>query len=93
MNNAMGWRKTVGRIGYGLVSCGIVVTAILWYWTCGMGGYHCFDGAPGDVVAGAQIGILAGLVANWWGKQPMRWLFVLLALADFACVYLQLLVH
>ena len=93
MNGTMDWRRVVGRSGYGLISCGVLVTATLWYWTCGMGGFHCFDGAAGYVVASAQIAILLGLVASLLGRESARWLFVLLALADLACVYLQGLVH
>jgi hypothetical protein len=86
-------RNAVGRIGYILVGCSIATAAALWYWTCGMGGYHCFDGPAGKVVAGAQYGILAGIVCSFFGRGPQRVLFVLLGLAELVACFLQGMVH
>ena len=80
-------------VGYALVACCASLTAVLWSRTCGMGGFHCFDGGYGLALAVAQWGILFGLVCSFFGTGVARPLFVVIALADMACCYRQLLVH
>ncbi len=58
-----------------------------------MGGFHCFNGIPGKIVAGAQFGILVGIVCSLFGRGPQRVLFVLLGLAELAACFLRGMVH
>jgi len=82
------FRRRLSLAGYTLVGC-----SALWSRTCAMGGFHCFDGGYGLALAVAQFGVLAGLVCSFFGTGVARPLFVVIALADLACCYRQLLVH
>ena len=87
------FRRRLSLAGYTLVGCSASLTAVLWSRTCAMGGFHCFDGGYGLALAVAQLGVLAGLVCSFFGTGVARPLFVVIALADLACCYRQLLVH
>ena len=93
MDNPTDRRTLVAKIGYVLVGGSVLTAAILWHWTCGMGGFHCFDGVAGKFVAGAQYGILAGIVCSLFGRGPQRVFFVLIGLAELVACFLRGLVH
>lgn len=83
----------VARFGYVLVSLSLLLAVILWRRTCSDGGFHCFDGAYGHLMAAAQLGVVLGLLFSMFGKGPNRFLFGLIALAELAFCYSRLLVH
>lgn len=58
-----------------------------------MGGYHCFDGIAGDVMYGAQIGVVVGLLCSCFGTGPLRITVVLLTLMELGACFRQGLVH
>ena len=87
------FRRRLSIIGYALVGSSTLLTVVLWSRTCAMGGFHCFDGGYGLALSFAQLGVLAGLVCSFFGAGVARPLFVMIALADLACCYRQLLVH
>ena len=86
-------RKNLSRAGYALVGSSALLTAVLWSRTCSLGGFHCFDGGYGLAVAFAQVGVVLGLVGSLCGTGVARLAFGVVAVADLACCYLQLLVH
>ena len=86
-------RTRLARVGYSLVAASVLVVIALWSGTCSLGGFHCFDGGAGRAVAVAQIGILSGLMCSLFGVGKYRVLFVVMAIAELAAVYSQLLVH
>ena len=86
-------RRTFSRTGYALVGTSVLLTALLWSRTCSLGGFHCFDGGYGLAVALAQFGVVAGLVCSFFGTGVLRLVLVVVAVADLACCYRQLLVH
>lgn len=93
MNSRKDRRSLVGKVGYTLVGSSVLIAAILWHWTCGMGGFHCFDAVAGKIVGGAQYGILAGIACSLFGRGPHRVLFVLVGLAELTACFLQGMVH
>jgi hypothetical protein len=92
-NNLKPWRNNVSRLGYALVGCSLLAVAALWYPTCSMGGYHCFDGTAGMAMAVAQGGVALGLICTLFGNGEKRLVFGGLALLELAYCYLQGLVH
>ena len=86
-------RRTLSRAGYVLVGTSALVTALLWSRTCSLGGLHCFDGGYGLAVVLAQFGVVVGLICSFFGVGVARLVLVVVAVADLACVYRQLLVH
>jgi hypothetical protein len=86
-------RKVVARVGLILISCSLVVTVVLWSHTCGLGGFHCFDGGYGRAVEFAQIGMVIGLICSLFGSGTSRLGFAAIAFAELAYCYRQLLVH
>lgn len=93
MNRPEDRRSLVAKVGYTLVGSSLLIATVLWHWTCGMGGFHCFDGVAGKIVAGAQYGILAGIACSLFGRGPQRVLFVLLGLAELIACFLRGMVH
>jgi hypothetical protein len=93
MNNTRDRRSIVARVGYLLVSLSILLAAILWSKTCAFGGFHCFAGAYGHVMAGAQLGVIFGLLGSMFGRGLNRLLFGVIAIVELTFCYLRLLVH
>jgi hypothetical protein len=80
-------------LGNVLIVSSATLTVVLWSRTCALGGFHCYDGDYGRVVAIAQGGVAVGLVCSLFGKGVSRLVFAAIAIADLACCYFQLLLH
>jgi hypothetical protein len=91
--NLKRWRNNLSRFGYALVICSVVLAIALWSRTCALGGFHCFDGGAGYAMAGAQIGVIFGLLCSLFGGGTKRFLFAGIALIELVFCYFQLLVH
>jgi len=92
-SNLKQWRSNLSRLGYSLVSCSVLVVVALWSRTCALGGFHCFDGGSGHAMAGAQIGVIFGLLSSLFGGGTKRLLFAGIAFFELAFCYSPLWVH
>jgi hypothetical protein len=92
-NDMKRWRIGVARVGYTLVGSAALIVIAMWSRTCALGGFHCFADGPGHVMAVAQIGVLFGFLCTLFGAGKYRILFVVMALAELAICYLQLIVQ
>jgi len=87
------WRSNLSRVGYVLVGGSVLMAVALWYSTCAMGGFHCFDGTAGDFMEAAQLGMVAGFFCSLFGEGMKRFVFAGIALFELVFCYAQLLVH
>src|ERR1700689_2789907 len=92
-NDLKPWRPKLSRLGYVLVASCSVIALSLWSSTCELGGYHCFDGRLGTVMATAQFGILLGCILSLFGRGTMRIIFVGVAIVELLFCYSRILVH
>jgi hypothetical protein len=80
-------------IGQGLVGVSALLAVGLWHRTCGLGGFHCFDGVAGRLMLGAQFGMLSGLVLSLCSRGVPRLVFSGIAFLELVFCYFSLLRH